>query len=620
MAPSALPPPDPGPTTNIAAPAAGVRRKTPSELRQEQLNRAVRPRNSQNGTSNGLPPIGSTADLQKKTYLRLVDTYAATKPHDRSKFPLPKQKDDVNKALPNGSLEPHPICRKPMEEELCSLATAKEVVPAHDVNSEAPENQSERFRDVTQLASKTKPQAPGLALDMAQALKVMAPAAGRALGGMTAASGIPSQLADSSSLVIIPLSDKLKMPPIDLSLKLSSRFLSIDSLQWCHRISSANEVEGVKLFVEQSKWIDNVDIGSQSDVVSDKGRLERFGARFWQALHSWVHPSPQYLELYEMVLAGGRGDIKKLEMITALFRTWEDSFQSLYNMFLYKYCNVFYVCTQQSVVMFERGKNAKVDQNRSHVYWSRSTRGLRKKLQEQGIEFLMPFCSVDGDMSTLEDLQELTEFEKLNPGQTRLVDSRAAIDNNAQSLLLFEDGNVHRVFDFLLNYRFLVASGNATDFPVLYSPVAFSKAALYTPEVKCRRVQCPTENISKEPPIENGGNGKVSEMLYSLELKCHPGGYITPWVIDAVCSVLQKSQKLGFDASFVTGPLSETLNVAQDTLSSPGDTNHDADGEAFKASSSRRTYTGDISRSKMKVVKNLRYRDGLYQANFGDRS
>ena len=47
----------------------------------------------------------------------------------------------------------------------------------------------------------------------------------------------------------------------------------------------------------------------------------------------------------------------------------------------------------------------------------------------------MPLCSIEVEQATTEDLHELSEFEKINPGQTRVLDSMLDIDNISQSLL-----------------------------------------------------------------------------------------------------------------------------------------------------------------------------------------
>lgn len=58
------------------------------------------------------------------------------------------------------------------------------------------------------------------------------------------------------------------------------------------------------------------------------------------------------------------------------------------------------------------------------------------------------------EQATTEDLHELSEFEKINPGRTRVLDSMIGIVNSCQSPLAFiGNENVHELYDFLLNHR-----------------------------------------------------------------------------------------------------------------------------------------------------------------------
>ena len=66
----------------------------------------------------------------------------------------------------------------------------------------------------------------------------------------------------------------------------------------------------------------------------------------------------------------------------------------------------------------------------------------------------MPLCSIEVEQATTKDLHELSEFEKINPGQNRVLDSMPDIDNSSQSLLAFiGNENVHGLYDLLLNHR-----------------------------------------------------------------------------------------------------------------------------------------------------------------------
>ncbi|KAG6556202.1 hypothetical protein Mapa_002143 [Marchantia paleacea] len=619
-----------GPSSSFSIPA---RRKTPSELRQEQLKRNVRLRTASEGESTTLPSQGSATE-SKKIMPRLIDTrvadiFAATKPHERPKFSSMKQTDDMVGHPPMLSAG----IRRPTDRENSMPASGE--MPGVDPYNCAVEggvaNHSvhaahilNRFRDVTQMSTVVPLETSGPGLNMVEALKMMAPISWQGLKELATkpvgvAIGQNVLVHDDNTTAL-----KLKTPPVDFSLKLSARFLSADSLNWCHRTTFSNETEGLIKFVKRLEERNKENVDSQLEVCAEKQILKRFGAQFCQALFSWVHPSPQYSGLYDLALTASRGDSRNDPQLTALYQMWEDAFTSLYYMFHHRRCNQFYFCTQQFVVMFVGGNVAGRDNNASNAYWSRSTRGLRRLLKEQGVEFLMPYSSPEADTTTVEELQELTEFEQLHPGQTRVMDSSSAMDNSPQSVLLFEGKNVHRLFDFLLNYRFVVGSANAKDFPVLYSPVEFKTATLHAPEIKCKRAEYDSSSrnqlVGSMTGRRKGTN--VTEMMYSLEVKDAFGAYIPPWVIQGVCEVLKESQGTGFEVSFNTDPLSEVLNVAHKTPQPAAGSCLPENEHKPKASSVKATVIGEITAEiqecKLKVVKQLKYAEGFYEISVKD--
>ncbi|KAL5133896.1 hypothetical protein HKD37_03G007156 [Glycine soja] len=87
-----------------------------------------------------------------------------------------------------------------------------------------------------------------------------------------------------------------------------------------------------------------------------------------------------------------------------------------------------------------------------------------------------------------------TEYNIMNTLQhmtmTWRLRSFSDVDNSPASLLAFSgNNNVHALYDFLLNYRFLLTSLSSVDVPVLCSPVPFQNSALSSLDV------CPWLNI-----------------------------------------------------------------------------------------------------------------------------
>ncbi|XP_028066211.1 uncharacterized protein LOC114269153 isoform X3 [Camellia sinensis] len=131
--------------------------------------------------------------------------------------------------------------------------------------------------------------------------------------------------------------------------------------------------------------------------------------------------------------------------------------------------------------------------------------------------------------------------------QIRRQSSMSNVDNSPQSLLAFNGNqNVHGLYDFLLNYRFLLTSLTSMDVPVLYSPVPFQNAALSCPEVRCKEVRR-ADNISfplKEFNMKDESSS--SGFCYSIEIK---DAYLPPWVISSFCEAMC-SEGMSFEASF----------------------------------------------------------------------
>ncbi|EFJ22754.1 hypothetical protein SELMODRAFT_442995 [Selaginella moellendorffii] len=447
-----------------ASPSLG-KRKTPSELRREQLKRA----NSQDAGSAQRPDAPKPPRFSET---RASDVCAPTKSAEKPKFSLSKYKDE------------HSTKGKEIKQNQGEASTS-----------------NSKFKNVAELSCRIQQPQASPAVDMAEAIK--------ALAVIKAPEKVPRPISRSSSAPAEfdnQRTKKLPVLPLDLTLKLTARFLSCTSFHWCHRFGVQNQFQGLKQFIQSGLGVENPHGHKASEVESD----------FWKGLHSWVYPQLSFPPevLSALMSPAARAGSSFLEQRQ---RDWEDSFHSLYYAFRNKLCNIFYFCGSQFVVAFLCGRS----QEQICAYLSRSTRGLRALLQKQfldkGVSFSMPLCKLDSKPASAEELQELSAFEKLNPGQTRLVDSMAAVDNSVQSLLAFNGSqSVHRLYDFLLNY-------------------------------------------SKQMQVIDGSAVSTNNS-YSLEIKAT---CLAPWVISRLCVALRRLHKETFEVSFTTEPLSEGLNIAQ---------------------------------------------------------
>ncbi|XP_024366090.1 uncharacterized protein [Physcomitrium patens] len=519
------------------------------------------------------------------------------------------------------------------------------------------------FRDVRDISNSQSLLKAESSIDMVEALKKLAPR--KVLGSFDFNAGlIPTEHsndlndrlgADNGSVTRantlprsgLPIStgpvedSKTWLPfkgcyaPLDLSLKQMARFTSPDSLHWCHRLSSNIQCKGVQQFTQGlgvlSRKEDSVRPMSCSERSADD---EKLGATLWSSLHSWVYPQstlpPAVLSVISS--AAARGGEAERSFLSKRDRAWEAAFRSLYYNFRSQFCSVFYVCMQQFVAMFVGGGVGGRSQGACTAYLTRSTRGVRQVLLEHDVKFSMPFSTSGDPTTTVEDLQDLLEFEKSNPGQTRMANEKAASDNGPQSMLCFEGySNVHRLYDFLINHRFLLNSTAAMDVPVLYAPTAFENACLTAPEITCKQLQR-TDGFIK-PPVNNSKKNispkcteTASNTMYTMEIK---GSFLPPWVIIRLCAVLQESQPLGYSVRFATEPLTEGLNIAQEERtdsSKPanfknffsnlngatnGDTISETKMESSTVSSSELNHSSGIGTA---VVKELKYEGDSYRA------
>lgn len=413
---------------------------------------------------------------------------------------------------------------------------------------------------------------------------------------------------DHSSLHSGDFSMEFQIPghkiPLDLTLKTNIKLLCSSSVKWCHRLMNSCEFNGMTRFTSQVGF-GNQKTGSSSTTM----------ASFSESLHSWTFPQstlpPSVISALTVSAAYGEMDflLKRQEM-------WEDSFRNLYYMLRKNKCNIFYVCTPQFVVMFTGTECVGKKKQVCNAYVSQSTRGLRSLLREQDISFSMPLCHSEAEQATAEDLVELLEIEKGRVGQTRRsVPSSDFKDNSPQSLLVFTGNqNVHGLYDFLLNYRSFLSSLIAVDVPVLYSPVLFRNASISVPEVKCKEMKR-VSSLSRGSDMEdNGESSKDSSpgICYIIEIK---DTILPPWIVSAVCASMGSEQR-GFEASFITEPISFGLNVALDTVTTISDTENDTSKESEEDDQTFGIPEAVVSPSlRSASLKGLKYSDNSYTAS-----
>ena len=515
-----------------------VKRKTPSELRGEQLKREI----VVECTDEFTPPAGSSNGNEvdnkfkkpglfrapRYTDTRLDEVFAAKKP----RFKIISGMENVKE---QPSLQPTSNLKNPsvastsaakrqqgvscLEKSAASGEVTQDgVLHAGETNDKCSEG---KFLSVAELSSAVDRSSGAAAIDMGKALKGLAsftPHVDNGLATERHGDSSPTIAGNSFSEYHIPG----KKAPLDLTLKTSMRIVSSASL---------NRNENTR---------------------TSKG---------FKALRSWMYPQsvlpPSLISVLSSSTAEG-----ELEFLQKRQVAWEESFRDLYYMLRKNICGLFYVCTSQFVVMFTGGDGSGKSKCLCNAYISQSTRGLRSLLKEHDLCFSMPLCRSKVEQVTTEDLVELSEIEKQNLGKTRRSRSFSDVDNTPESLLLFSgNNNVHGLYDLLLSYRTLLTSLSGVDVPVLCSPVPFQNSALTSPDIKCMEMRR-AEDIA----VNNGSNWKDNDfaqgssdgLFCSIEIK---DTLIPPWIICSICA-LMGSEGRSFEASFVTDPVSIGLNVA----------------------------------------------------------
>ncbi|KAJ0806236.1 hypothetical protein HanPI659440_Chr02g0087271 [Helianthus annuus] len=320
--------------------------------------------------------------------------------------------------------------------------------------------------------------------------------------------------------------------PLDFTLKTSMRVVASSSVNWFHRLMSCGTFNGSTAQISNTK-----------------------------ALYSWVYPQSSLPSSVISALTLSSKVEGQMDFLTKRQLAWETSFRSLYVLLRKNICKLFYVCTGQFVAMFTNGNGTTGSKSVCNAYVSQSTRSLRSLLKEQDISFSMPLCHSEVEQVTTEDLVELSEIEKHNLGKTRRTVSLSDVDNSPESLLVFGDNNVHGLYDFLLNYRFLLPSLNTLDVPLLYSSVPFENAAVSAPEVKCKEVRRIDQTSALATSEPDHGSTSTS---HTIEIK---DTYLPPWIITSVCDAIRSNGDNSFEASFVLEPISVGLNVGLDVVS-----------------------------------------------------
>ncbi|XP_061954766.1 uncharacterized protein LOC133676959 [Populus nigra] len=597
-----------------------VKRKTPSELRGEQLRRkkvieivdeSPAPLGSKNNgieMDNGLrKPDASRTPRYINT--RMDEVYPVKKSRLRMLSVKDSAKENTSteqtNSLKNISVLSTLAAKRQQlscteNSVACDEILKDDVVQPHQTIKNCSQS---IFRSVTELSSSGE-RSSGLAfVEMDKALKGLVAHEPPDTSGLNADSS--EKAGNHGGNFCSECHIAGKKAPLDFTLKTRMRVASSCSVNWIHRSIMSSTYNGMPQLASQ--FGDSKDSSSSGQAMTSQILSSK-------ALHSWVYPQSTLPPAVISVLTSSaiEGDFLRKRQLA-----WEDSFRSLYYMLRKNICNIFYVCTSQFVVMFTGSDGSGCTKHLCNAYISQSTRGLRSLLREHDVCFSMPLCYSKVEQVTTEDLVELSEIEKQNLGQTRRLSSLSDVDNSPQSLLAFcGNKNVNGLYDFLLNYRSSLTFLSGVDVPVLYSPVPFQNAALSSPEIKCVEVKRAHHIAAspKESTVKDTGSsqGSSTGLLSSIEIK---DAYIPSWIVCRVCALMDSDGR-SFEASFTTERTSIGLNVALETACEKPDQAAVVEGLQESSHSFGIPEASVDPCLRSGFLKGLKYSDGSYVASF----
>ncbi|XP_066356736.1 uncharacterized protein [Miscanthus floridulus] len=548
-----------------------MKRKTPSELRGEQLKRLTSEK-----LANDLLPSSAALDRSnnglRNTEQQKISKYINTRVTEV--FPVRKArnlgKENCKDALQNNEKVSKSVdattasnfasaslpCGHGDSAKLDSFPSMEAAKPGFKKVEKCSEN---ALRSVSELHVGDEKQTGSNKFDMEKVLKGFGARDAFVASGLNAPNGqVGGTALKSSDICPSKITIPGKKAPLDFTLKTSLQFVSSSSVKWCHKLNTSFGRSSITGAIGQI-----CPRGCQNSECPKPESNKEF--LFSKALQSWVYPQSQLPSsiISAMLSSTARGES---DFLLKRHQDWEDSFQNLYYMLRKNMLNIFYVYTTQFVALFIGGSCLEKKQS-SNAYLSQSTRGLRSLLRKHGVCFSMPLCNTEVEQATEDDLIELSEIQRRNLGQALHLDALSDVDNTTQSLLSFTGNeNVHGLYDVLLNYKSLLSSLSAVDVPVLYSPQPFQNGCLHIPEVKCREMRRADMGLLSSGGFDTEQGSAFASttgnICFSMEVK---DAVLLPWVVSGLCAAMSLDAT-SFDLTIATEPSSMGLNVALNSI------------------------------------------------------
>ncbi|KAJ7975915.1 Protein downstream neighbor of Son [Quillaja saponaria] len=447
-----------------------VKRKTPSELRGEQLKRVNTAELVDESFTSSLDFINEVDNGIKRPEFSRNPRYIDKRvdevfPVKKSRFRMLSEKENAKE---NTSIEQ--TCKQMNLSAISNLAAKRQHEISCPESSDASadvvsdgllqgcqmiEKRSEsKFRTVTELSTAGHKLSGLATIDMDKALRGLAALEHRVTS--SSADNLSERFEYPTSTFSGNFLAECQVPglkaPLDLTLKTNMQVVSSSSGNWIHRLVSMFQFSIQHGHSDSQDMSRHLRLSPSSEVFAST------------VLNSWIYPQSVLPPALISMLSSSAAEGVELEFLRKRQAAWEESFRNLYYMLRNNFCGIFYVRTSQLAVIFTGGDGSGRSKCSCSAYISQSTRGLRSLLREHDVHFSMPICRSKVEQVNTEDLVELSEIEKHNLGQTRRLSSFSNIDNSLESLLVFSGNkSVHGLYDFLLNYRSLLTSLTGMD-------------------------------------------------------------------------------------------------------------------------------------------------------------
>ncbi len=379
------------------------------------------------------------------------------------------------------------------------------------------------------------------------------------------------------------------VPPYDASLKERCKVSSLQPFEWTV-LSAAAEQAAVERFAQ---------LGSRHPCGSPRDDEALDGTDFAEALMHWRFPEsplpPSLRKTFARNVAGGaagrdrtRNDDK--QYCLARLEEWGSSFRSLYSAFTNGGCSEVYITSKAFTIVFAKrtpGERFAGDDGYCAVL-TRSTRGLRQRLEEEFIDYVLP-CEAAGVPGTESEASqdgivdeaeaaEIKRFVAQADADTIYKEQSKDVRDGTPSSLLVSTGGIEGVtgmYEFLLNYV-KNGEGELDDVPTLFSTCPFYRASVG---------QARWENMGVTHSGSSRGARRGDGPCYTLDI-C---GTLLPGNLAKLYAELHRRQPRGFQVRLKTTEKTRGVNVALGApsgWSTPWMDDEDADGQHTQSADS----------------------------------